>query len=379
MMKRASIFSAAVLLMQAAAAWTASAQPAEAPQGAPSLWNIRGTQYPRVLDDHRVEFRVKAPEAQRVEVELGQRYPMTRDAEGTWTCITEPQSEGFHYYFLVVDGVRVADPASETFYGCSTMASGVEIPYDAAKAGRYALRRDVPHGEVHRCRVYSTVDEAWKTMYVYTPPTYAEGGTFPVLYLQHGGGEDERGWSRQGLADVIMDNLIADGKAVPMVVVMMDGNTRDFTAELTEVGIPYVESHFRVRPGQEGRALAGLSMGGIQTLNAVVARPDLVSHAGVFSSGWFRTTATWMASAYGEPYYETLRRDADTYNRNLRTPLWLSMGGPEDIAYENCQAMMKRLDECGIRYTYYEYPGGHTWPVWRESLWQFAQLIFRPE
>ena len=302
---------------------------------------------------------------------------MYKDRDGIWTCVTDPQSEGFHYYFLVIDGVRVADPQSESFYGCSMMTSGVEIPYDKIKAPRFA-QRDVARGDVHRKRYFSKVDNKWKTMYIYTPAAYDTNpkATFPVLYLQHGGGEDERGWSNQGLTDIILDNLIADGKAVPMVVVMMDGNTSDFTAEWTQEGIPFVEKNFRVKKGMKYRALAGLSMGGIHTLNALVSSPDLVSYAGVFSSGWFKERVPWASFIDTEACYKTLKEKVAIYNKNLKK-LWLSMGGEEDIAYENCKAMRARFDEMGLKYDYYEYPGGHTWPVWRESIYQFAQLIFK--
>lgn len=346
-------------------------------EGQPSLWNIRGQHYPKVLADHRVVFRVKAPTAKHVQIDFGRKYDMYKDRDGIWTCVTDPQSEGFHYYFLVIDGVRVADPQSESFYGCSMMTSGVEIPYDDIKAPRFA-QRDVARGDVHRKRYFSKVDNKWKTMYIYTPAAYDTNpkATFPVLYLQHGGGEDERGWSNQGLTDIILDNLIADGKAVPMVVVMMDGNTSDFTAEWTQEGIPFVEKNFRVKKGMKYRALAGLSMGGIHTLNALVSSPDLVSYAGVFSSGWFKERVPWASFIDTEACYKTLKEKVAIYNKNLKK-LWLSMGGEEDIAYENCKAMRARFDEMGLKYDYYEYPGGHTWPVWRESIYQFAQLIFK--
>ncbi len=198
-----------------------------------SVLNIRHQEYPRVLEDNRVEFRIKAPTAQNVQIDLGRLYDMKKDADGVWTCTTDPQTEGFHYYFLVVDGVKVADPCSETFYGCSMMSSGVEIPYPAEKQSWYELKADVPHGQVARLRYQSKVTGSWKNMYVYTPAEYETSGkSYPVLYLQHGGGEDERGWSNQGLTDIILDNLIAEGKAKPMIVVMMDGNGQDFTSEL---------------------------------------------------------------------------------------------------------------------------------------------------
>lgn len=363
-------------LMLCALSLSSIAQPQMQEQNLPgkrSMWTIRGQQYPRVLDDHRVVFRLKAPEAKQVQIDLGRKYDMTKDAEGFWTCTTDPQSEGFHYYFLIIDGKQVADPCSESFYGCSMMSSGVEIPYDEVKASRFA-QKDVPRGDVHRKRFFSHVDNAWKTMYVYTPPTYDTDlkATFPVLYLQHGGGEDERGWSQQGLTDIILDNLIAEQKAVPMIIVMMDGNTRDFTREWIEEGIPFVEKTFRVKKGRENRALAGLSMGGIHTLNALVAHPELINYAGIFSSGWFKNGG--FRGGNTEDYYTKLKQNLSEYSK---INMWLSMGGKEDIAYENCKAMRERFDAIGLKYTYYEYPGGHTWPVWRESIYQFAQILFK--
>lgn len=342
-----------------------------------SVLNIRRQEYPRVLEDNRVEFRIKAPTAQKVQIDLGRLYDMKKDADGVWTCTTDPQTEGFHYYFLVVDGVKVADPCSETFYGCSMMSSGVEIPYPAEKQARYELKADVPHGQVARLRYQSKVTGSWKNMYVYTPAEYETSGKpYPVLYLQHGGGEDERGWSNQGLTDIILDNLIAEGKAKPMIVVMMDGNGQDFTSELLTDGIPFVESHYRTVKTADGRALAGLSMGGIQTLNASIMHPELFSYVGVFSSGWFKNPQPFMANSSGEMYYAKLKERPEYYNKQFRE-FFLTMGGPEDIAYENCKAMRERFDQMGIKHSYYETPGGHTWPVWRESLYFFAQKLFK--
>lgn len=342
-----------------------------------SVLNIRRQEYPRILEDNRVEFRIKAPTAQKVQIDLGRLYDMKKDADGFWTCTTDPQTEGFHYYFLVVDGVKVADPCSETFYGCSMMSSGVEIPYPAEKQSWYELKADVPHGQVARLRYQSKVTGNWKNMYVYTPAEYETSGkSYPVLYLQHGGGEDERGWSNQGLTDIILDNLIAEGKAKPMIVVMMDGNGQDFTSELLTDGIPFVESRYRTVKTADGRALAGLSMGGIQTLNASIMHPELFSYVGVFSSGWFKNPQPFMANSSGEMYYAKLKERPEYYNKQFRE-FFLTMGGPEDIAYENCKAMRERFDQMGIKHSYYETPGGHTWPVWRESLYFFAQKLFK--
>ena len=345
-------------------------------EGKRSAWNVRRAEYPRVLPDNRVEFKIKAPQARQLQIDLGRKYDMQRNAEGEWSCTTDPLTPGFHYYFLIADGVSVADPASESFFGCSMMTSGIEIPYP--KGNEQFYLSDVPHGEIRMKRYFSTTANAWRRMYIYTPPCYEKSkALYPVLYLQHGGGEDERGWSQQGLTDIIMDNLIAKGEAVPMLIVMSDGNSTDFTSALINNCIPFVEKNFRVKTDPANRALAGLSMGGIQALNAAIIHPELFSYLGVFSSGWWANPPEGMQSMSDtDKYYTLLKEKKDFYNRNFKQ-FWLSMGGQEDIAYNNCQTMMKRFDEIGINYTYYDTPGGHTWPVWRESLYRFAPLLFK--
>lgn len=343
--------------------------------GERSSMNVRSSQYPRILSDNRVVFGLMAPTAGRVQADIsGKKYDMKRDDKGFWTCVSDPQSEGFHYYFLLVDGVRVADPGSETYYGCSTMASGLDIPYPDG-GERFALK-DVPHGAVTIQRYYSTTAQAWRRMYVYTPASYNKGNQkYPVLYLMHGGGEDERGWSTQGLTDIIMDNLIAEGKATPCVIAMLDGNTPDFEKELLVDCKPFVEKNYRIKTGAKNTALAGLSMGGIQTLNTMVYHPELFGYIGVFSSGWWASDMRGFPNMQTSQYYEEMARDPERYNRF--GALYLTMGGPEDIAYGNCQVMMKRFDEMGINYEYFETPGGHNWPVWRESIFRFAQKLFK--
>lgn len=355
---------------------TAQPKSEESLPGKRSELNVRGAAYPRVLPDSRAQFLVKAPDAKTVQIDLGKRYDMKRNEAGEWTCTTDPLGPGFHYYFLIVDGVSVADPASESFYGCGMKASGIEIPY-AAGINQYYLA-DVPRGEVRMKRYFSKTANAWRRMFVYTPPCYEKSNKeYPVLYLLHGGGEDERGWSQQGRTDIIMDNLIAKGEATPMVIVMPDGNSADFTSELLNECIPLVEATYRVKTNPANRALAGLSMGGIQTLNIGITHPELFSYLGVFSSGWIAASVpAGMGKMDTEKYYSLLKERPDFFNKNFKK-FWLSMGGKEDIAYENCQVMMKRFDEIGIKYSYFDTPGGHTWPVWRESLYQFAPLIFK--
>ncbi|WP_229310835.1 alpha/beta hydrolase-fold protein [Larkinella arboricola] len=351
--------------------------------GSPASTNIRTAKYPQILPDNRVIFRVKAPEAQKVQIDLGKKYNMVKDTSGFWTVTTDSISRGFHYYSLLIDGVAVVDPASETFYGMGRMASGIEIP--DRDGGYYALK-DVPHGDIRIKRYWSKASNTWREMYVYTPPGYDQSGAkYPVLYLLHGGGEDQRGWATQGKTNVILDNLIAEKKAQPMVVVMLDGNIpnsgglagfnenvlRMFENELKQGAIPFIESNFRVQTDAKNRALAGLSMGGLQTLYAGIKNTDLFSQLGVFSSGWFANNPK-----LSEPQYEFMKANASTINGNLKT-FWISMGGKEDIAHQNCQVMMKKFDDLGIKYQYSEYAGGHTWPVWRHDLFGFAQLLFK--
>ncbi|MBL7856305.1 MAG: esterase [Cyclobacteriaceae bacterium] len=351
--------------------------------GSAATSNVRSAKYPRILQDGRVIFRIKAPDAQKMQIDLGKKYDMIKGADGFWEVTTEPQSEGFHYYSLLIDGVAVSDPASESYYGMGRMASGIEIPF--AGDDYYAVN-DVPHGDVRMERYFSSVTNSWRRMYVYTPPGYdvSLNEKFPVLYILHGGGEDERGWSTQGKTDLIMDNLIAEKKAKPMLVVMMDGNfgsggiagfgeqsLRMFENELKQVVIPFVEKKYRSKTDANNTALAGLSMGGLQTLYAGLKNTDKFAYLGVFSSGWWANQPN-----LSNPQYEFMKNNAKTINSNVKS-FWVAMGGKEDIAHDNCKIMLEKFDEIGVKYTYSEYAGGHTWPVWRNNLYNFAQVLFK--
>jgi len=349
--------------------------------GLPASTNVRGAKYPRVLPDQRVIFQTKAPAAKNVQIDLGKLYDMQRDSQGVWTVTTEPQGPGFHYYSLVIDGLAVADPASEAFYGMGRMASGIEIPYYGED---YCATKDVPHGELRIEQYYSTIQNAWRQLYIYTPPGYDRdrNETYPVLYILHGGGEDERGWATQGEANFILDNLIAAGKARPMLLVMPDGNVgvpgfgentlRVFEAELKQCVIPFVEKTYRASSDAKNRALAGLSMGGLQTLYVGINNTEVFSWLGVFSSGWILPMQSDLANAQ----YAMMEKNVERINKNLNL-LWISIGGKEDIAYNNCQMMITKFDSLKIKYSYFDSPGGHTWPVWRNDLYTLAPLLFR--
>jgi enterochelin esterase-like enzyme len=352
--------------------------------GTPATTNVRNAKYPQILPDNRVVFRLKAPAAKQVQVDLGRKYDLVKDTSGVWSVTTDTISRGLHYYSLLLDGLAVADPASDTFYGMGRMASGIEIPN---RSGNFYALKDVPHGDIRVKRFFSNVTNSWRQAYIYAPPGYEANATekYPVLYLLHGGGEDESGWAKQGKTDLILDNLLAEKKAKPMLVVMLDGNMggpgglagfsentlQAFERELKQTVIPFVESNFRVAPGANNRALAGLSMGGLQTLYAGARNTEMFSYLGVFSSGFFANNPK-----LSDPQYSFMKTNVGTINQNLKQ-LWLSMGGPEDIAYANNKVMRAKFDELGIKYAYSEYAGGHTWPVWRHDLFMFAPLLFK--
>jgi len=351
--------------------------------GAPAATNIRNGVYPQILPNNRVIFSTKAPNAKKVQVDLGKKYDMVKDAAGVWSVTTDSISEGFHYYSLLIDDVAVADPASQTFYGMGRMASGIEIPFSG---GDYYALKDVPHGDIRIKKYFSKVTNSWRQLYLYTPPGYdvKQEEKYPVLYILHGGGEDQTGWATQGKTDLIIDNLIAAKKASPMLVVMMDGNfgsggfvgfgeqsLRTFENELLQSVIPFIETNYRAATEPNKRALAGLSMGGLQTLYAGIKNTDKFPYLGVFSSGWWANQP-----ALSNPQYEFMKTNATTINSNLKS-FWIAMGGKEDIAHNNCKIMMSKFDEMNIKYQYSEYPGGHTWPVWRNNLFNFAQVLFK--
>ena len=349
--------------------------------GRPAETNIRSASYPLILPDGHAVFQVKAPEAQKIQLDLGRKYDMVKNAEGVWETTTDSLSEGFHYYSLIIDGMAVADPASESFYGMGRMASGFEVPF---KGDSYYEIRNVPHGDIRIKNYYSNITNSWRNFYMYTPPGYDQNSTekYPVLYILHGGGEDQRGWATQGKTDLIIDNLISQTKAVPMIVIMVDGNLPlngfggetlgVFDKELKLSIIPFVEQNYRVKTDANSRALAGLSMGGIQTLYTGVKNIDLFSYLGVFSSGWIQP----MQKELADSQYEFMKNNADKINSDLKQ-FWISQGGKEDIAWKNCQTMVAKFDEMKIKYIYSEYPGGHSWPVWRNNLYNFAQLLFK--
>lgn len=348
--------------------------------GEPAQTNIGSNRYPQILSDHRVVFNLQAPEAKKVQVDLGKKYDMTKNESGSWTVTTDSIGEGFHYYSLIIDGVSVADPSSKTYYGMGRMASGIEIPF---AGGTYYALKDVPHGDLRIKKYFSKNTNSWRQLNVYTPPGYdvQVNDKYPVLYILHGGGEDETGWGSQGKADLILDNLIAIQQAKPMIIVMPDANMggpafgegglKTFESELKDIVIPLIEKNYRTKNDAGSRALAGLSMGGMHTLYTGIKNTDMFAYLGVFSSGWVVPRQNNIA----DEQYAFMKLNKDKINNNLKQ-LWIAMGGKEDIAYNNCQLMLDRFKDLKINYSYQEYPGGHTWPVWRNNLYKFASLLF---
>ena len=379
----------------------------ETRRGRPRPQQHPRAQYPRIHDDLRVTFRIKAPDAQKVVFGFfdSQRYPAKKGEDGFWTATTEPQVPGFHYYRVFIDGAEVNDPASETFFGTGKDTSGIEIP---EKGVDYYLPKDVPHGEVRERWYFSKTTEAWRRIFVYTPPSYdADRETrYPVLYLQHGGGEDERGWPNQGHMAFIMDNLIAERKAKPMLVVMEQGYARrpgesavppapprpaapgqnppprpDFTRMFSAFEdvmvkdlIPMIDATYRTIPSRENRAMAGLSMGGMQTFQITLKHLDLFSYIGGFSGGGggFGGVPFDPKTAHGG-----VMANADEFNKKVRL-VWLGIGTTEpQRMYESVKNYHGALEKAGIKHVYYESPGtSHEWLTWRRSLHEFAPLLF---
>ncbi len=362
-----------------------------ASSGQPASTNIPGVQYPLLLPDNRVSFRVKAPDAGRVQVDLMRKYDMIRDTGGYWVATTEPVVEGFHYYSLLIDGVPVVDPASQTFYGMGRMASGIDIP---DIDGAFYEARPVPHGQVRSVRYYSPLTRAWRRAFVYTPPGYDADPAkrYPVLYLQHGAGEDETGWSAQGKMDLILDNLIADGKAVPMIVVMDRGYAVDptgrvkglpgglpgsggniFPEVLVGEVVPMIDSAFRTVPDRDHRAMAGLSMGGFQTFQTTMTNLDKFAYIGGFSGATFLQPGADITQLYGGAW-----ADPGAFRQKVKL-LYLSVGTAEPARMlTGIRGLHEALDKAGIAHVYYESPGtAHEWQTWRRSLRQYASLIFK--
>ncbi len=367
-----------------------SAQAENVSEGIPAETNVQGAEYPRVNKNSQATFKIFAPDANNVEIDVcGKKWPMTKDSEGMWSVTTDPLVVGFHYYFAIIDGVSVSDPSSHTFYGCGVAASGIEIP-ESAEAAAYYTEKDVPHGHVRECKYYSNIENGYRRCFVYTPAGYDnDTKKYPVLYLQHGMGEDETGWSRQGKMANILDNQIAEGKCEPMLVVMDCGNCNyifrpkkgeDFNKAREAFGgnfpqillneiIPFVETNFRAKTDRENRAMAGLSWGGHQTLMTALPNIDKFAYIGTFSGALMIPPGTDMTKLY-----EGVFADSEKFNNDVHV-LFMGIGTEEG---KHIKSICDSLNELGINNRYYESEGtAHEWLTWRRCLNEFLPMIFK--
>ena len=349
---------------------------------------------PQALADKRVIFKIYAPKADEVTVSgdfMSGNKPLslTKNEQGVWSVTVGPLKPDYYTYTLMVDGVRTADPKNPVIkQGISSLENvflvpGPETAFEDVTA--------VPHGEVREVWYSSSSLGTMRRMHVYTPPGYEKGATkYPVFYLLHGGGDDDSGWNTVGRAGFIIDNLLAAGKVKPMIVVMPNGSmpsppstgtgTAPSTQALTRMRslfanefrndiMPYVEKTYRTLPKAENRALAGLSMGGFQTLDLTLTNPELFNYVGVFSSGFFGPTIdeaeTQYAKALGDP----------NFNKSKKL-FWVGIG-KDDFVMDANKKTLALLDKHNIKYQYKETEGGHTWTNWRQYLNEYAQMLFK--
>ena len=384
----------------------------------PATTNVPNAEYPRIHPDLRVTFRVSAPDAKKVQILPAPRvwnglgdgpYDMTRDGQGFWTVTIPPAEPGLHNYFVVVDGFASNDPGSETCPGYGLECSVVEVP---DKSVDFYDIKDVPHGDIRIRPYFSKTTGEWRRAYVYLPPDYEKNvmTRYPVFYLQHGGGENETSWTKQGRVNFILDNLIASGKVKPMIIVMENGmvarkagtpppaakvagillQAQTTAAAQPAAGqppapatlrgneafgdvvindlIPLVDAGFRTIPDGEHRAIAGLSMGAGQALQIGLTNLDKFSHIGSFSGG--------LRDLDLKTSYNGVFGDPAAFNKKVRL-LWFGAGVREERAYKAGRAAKAALDQAGIKAVLYECPFGHEWQTWRYCLNDFAPRLFR--
>ncbi len=320
---------------------------------------VPGNEFPKIDKERRAYFRVVAPTANSVQVDIcGKKYDMRRDQKGVWCAVTDPLVVGFHYYFINIGGVNVIDPATETFFGCNREAGGIEIP-EGDEGNYYRPQQGVAHGQVRSLYYYANATQEWRHAMVYTPAEYEKGKKrYPVLYLQHGMGEDETGWSKQGHMQHIMDNLIASGEAKPMIVVMESGDVKapfrggdnrqgfseygaSFYKVMTQDLISTIDSQFRTLTDRDHRAMAGLSWGGHQTFDLVLNNMDKFAWMGAFSGAIFGLDV--------KTAYNGIFSRPDEFNKKIHY-LYLSCGSEENFGTE---ALVKNLREAGIKADFY--------------------------
>jgi enterochelin esterase-like enzyme len=389
-MSRYLVLALAACCVVAQAADNSAPPPADS-RPAPS--NIPGSDYPRVYPDNRVEFRLKDPEAREVQVlptpgavdnGLGKGpYDMVRSDDGVWSVTIPSAVPGLHMYHFIVDGLQVNDPGSEVYFNGFRPTSGVEVP---ERDVDYYLPRDVPHGVVQEFWYHSKVTGTTRRAMVYTPPGYDRDtrSRYPVLYLQHGASENETSWLQMGKMNFIMDNLLADKKAVPMLVVMESGYavragevakseanaSSGFEDLLLQDLIPTIDAHYRTLTGRESRALAGLSMGAAQAQAIGFAHLDKFAYIGDFSGGFV------ARDFKPESSYNGIFTKPQMLNSQLKL-LFVGTGTAE-LYYKYLKPFHEKLDEIGVKHVYFESAGtSHEYLTWRRSLNDFVPRLFR--
>ena len=454
-MKRTVCVAVLTTILACGTSWaqmgkTAVLPPSAAGTAHPSAYNFPAAEFPRIEADNRVTFQFKAPDAQKVQVSIANvPFDMVRGENGVWTLTTaEPQDLGYHNYWMIVDGAIVLDPGTEAFIGYGHMCNAFEVP--DPNGGFYELR-DVPHGNVLIKNYYAASINSWRHIYVYTPPDYEKSPTkrYPVLYLQHGGGEDERVWTEMGRTNVILDNLLAEGKITPFIVVMetsavggpgpvsgrgvapgapadagrgaagagAPGAPRGAMVGMGGPGggaygrlmvkdlIPWVDSNFRTLADQPHRAMAGLSMGAMQTRMVTLANIDKFSHIGLFSGGTismddvkntpgFKENVKLVFVSYGSREIGANRGGGRGPGAAApaQAPSDASRGGAAAGAQGerragpgavrgfggDPQASIDALKTAGIDAAYFVSPlTAHEFQSWRRSLREFALLLFK--
>lgn len=362
----------------------------------PSSKNIFLANYPAVnAQTRQAIFKVVAPTAQKVQIDIAnKKYDMTKDDKGVWTCISDPQVVGFHYYAVIIDGVSVMDRNTNAYFGSNWESSGIEIP-EGPEGDYYRFNKNIPHGHIRSIYYWSDINGLERHINVYVPAEYEKNPKkkYPVLYLLHGWGEDENGWSDQGHMANIMDGLIAAGKAVPMIVVMDCGDiktnsdvrkasTNDVTQIYVKELIPFIDKTFRTKTDRLNRAMAGLSRGGFQTTQTVFNNTDKFAWVGTFS-GFFmgmrmgrnnaNTTPPDMKTQI-ETSFNGVFKDPESFNKNFKL-LFISTGTEEGTPKEAVEALKAH----GIKnIVYHESQGtAHEWLTWRRALNEFAPRLFK--
>jgi enterochelin esterase-like enzyme/lysophospholipase L1-like esterase len=348
---------------------------------------VPGNEYPKIDKEGRAYFRIAAPEARKVVVDIcDKKYDMQPDGKGNFMAVTDPLVPGFHYYFMNIGGVNFIDPATETFFGCNREAGGIEIP-EGPEGDYYRPQPGVPAGQVRSIYYFSNEQQTWRHAMVYTPAEYDLKANikkrYPVLYLQHGMGEDETGWSKQGHMQHIMDNAIAAGRAVPMIVVMESGDIKapfgqgqtmetygtTFYPVLLNDLIPYIDANFRTKTDRDNRAMAGLSWGGHQTFDVVLTNLDKFSYIGTFSGAIFNLD---VKTAYNGVF-----TNPEAFNKQIHYFLMCSGTEGMDKMF-GTKKLVDSLNEMGINAHYSESTGtAHEWLTWRRGLNEFIPHLFK--